>query len=358
MSPTISTSNQKSRRERKIAAAAVVGIASILVAARYLLFEYGVLYGAAIANMASLAVAGIIVIAGCLSLWIVRGRSQAQGGSQPQGGGAGADGVVATVAAVLALALTGYSVSEIVAPNTPVAASVAACAGVPVYGAKYFAVTAQDGVNSRSGPGPEYRQLNHYPTGCTLGFDGYCVGFPETDFIAGTPDQRWLLVHERSQLISAAVVISESAESDLGTAPDPRCPGLGGSPQPDKISNFTYNTHSGELSATAPGAVLVGYSAVSLNESNSEYAGTISTNSASSFSSQLSPAKLIGIIRQPTGQVVLASVICLAVNVPVTNSLTTQIIAVKNGKIVAQKTSVSIQSGIKERLAEFACNAG
>jgi len=351
MSPTTPQTNPKSKRDRTIAGCVVVGIAIILVVARYFLFEHGILYGEAIANMASLAVAGIIVLAGCLSLWIVRGRSQTQTG------GSGADGVVATVAAVLGLALTGYSISEIVAPNTPVAASVAACAGVPVYGAKYFAVTAQNGVNSRSGPGPEYQQLNHYPTGCTLGFDGYCVGYPETDFIAGTPDQRWLLVHGRSQLISAAVVVSESAESDLGTAPDPRCAALGGSPQPDKISNFTYNAHSGKLGATAPGAAIVGYSAVSLNESNTEYAGAMSTGAASSFSAQLSPAKLAGIIQQPTGQVVLASVICLAVNVPVIPSLTTQIIDVKNGRITTLKKGDDVRSSVKERLAEFACDA-
>ena len=261
-----------SRGKRALASCLLVLLAIVLVVTRYLLFERGILYGEAVANMASLAVAGVIVAAGCLALWIIRGTGRAHGGqaSQSHSGGA-SNGVIATVAAILGLALTGYSFSELVAPNTPVAASVPACAGVPVYGAKYFAVTGSKGANARSGPGPQFQQLNHYPAGCTLGFDGYCVGFPEPDIIVGTPDQRWLLLHGRRQLVSAAVVVSESPESDLSESTDPRCASLGGSPQPNTITRFRYNTSSGQLSASAPGAVLVAYSAVTLSMSSPEY---------------------------------------------------------------------------------------
>jgi hypothetical protein len=297
-------------------------------------------------------VAGIIVLAGCLALWIVRG------GNHSKGTGTGTDGVAASVAAILGLALTGYSVSEAVAPNTPFAASVPACAGVPVYGAKYFAVTAQNGVNARRGPGIEYEQLNHYPTGCTLGFDGYCVGYPEKDFIIGTPDSRWLLVHGRNELVSAAEVISESAEANLGTTPDARCAALGGSPQPHVISNFSYNMKNGNLGATAPGAVIVGYSALSLDASDPGYAGATGTYASPGFTAQLSPSELMGILPGVNGQVVLGAVVCLAEDVPVSESLRAQVITVKNNKVVAQKTDRQVPAGVASRLAEFACNEG
>jgi hypothetical protein len=355
MQPTPSTPTTpvpSSRKNRILASSILVALTAILVVVRYFLFEHGVLYGETVASMASLAVAGFVVLVGCLALWIVRG------GSQSKGTGAGVDGVAASVAAILGLALTGYSVSEAVAPNTPVAASVPACGGVPVYGAKYFAVTAQNGVNARKGPGTEYQQLNHYPTGCTLGFDGYCVGYPEKDFLIGTPDSRWLLVHGRDELVSAAEVISESAESDLGTAPDPRCAALGGSPQPHAISKFSYDANDGDLAATAPGAVIVGYSALSLDASDPGYAGATGTDESPGFSAQLYPSELTGILPGASGQVVLGSVICLAEDVPVADSLRAKVITIKNNKVVKQKTDSHVPSSAASRLAEFACNAG
>jgi hypothetical protein len=348
--PTAPTTSSK--KNRIIASSVLVSLAGILVVARYFLFEWGVLYGETVANMPSLAVAGFIVLAGCLALWIARG------GSKAKGTGAGSDGVAASVAAILGLALTGYSVSQLVAPNTPVAASVPACAGVPVYGAKYFAVTTQNGVNARKGPGTEYQQLNHYPTGCTLGFDGYCVGYPEKDILVGTPDSRWLLVHGRDELVSAAEVISESAESDLGAVPDPQCAALGGSSQPHTITKFSYDANDGNLVAAAPGAVIVGYSAVSLDTGDSGYAGATGTDASPNFSAQLSPLELMGILPGVSGQVVLSSVICLAEDVPVAESLRAQIITIKNNKIVGQKTDTQVPSSMATRLAEFACNAG
>jgi hypothetical protein len=107
--------------------------------------------------------------------------------------------------------VTGYSVSELLAPNTPVAAEASACAGTPVYGAAFFAKTQVNGVNARSGPGVEYPQVKRYRGNCTLGFDGYCIGRAVPDFVLHTPDQRWLIVHDESDLVASAVVLSESA---------------------------------------------------------------------------------------------------------------------------------------------------
>jgi hypothetical protein len=355
MSPQVQP--KSSMGERVIASCALLALAGVLIAVRYVLFEHGILYGQTVANMASLAVAGFIVAAGCLSLWILRGGNPTHGRSSGQSQGDGtSDSVVATVAAILGLALTAYSISQLVAPNTPVAASVPACAGVPVYGAKYFAVTALNGENARSGPGPEYQQLSHYPTGCTLGFDGYCVGVPETDFIAGTPDQRWLLLHDRRQLVSAAFVVSESAESDLGTTPDSECASLGGSPQPHTITKFTYNTHSGELSALAPGAVLVGYSAVSLKADTSGYAGALGTTASSGFRATLPPSALTNDVQVITGQVLLGAAVCLAINVPVADSLRAQIVTLRNSTIIREEADTHVSPDVAKKLADFACD--
>lgn len=342
---------KSARGQRIIATCVLIAFAGIAVTVRYVLFQYGVLYGEDAAKMASLAVAGIIIVAGYLPLRILRHESHAHAD-------AATESMVATVAAVLGLALTGYSVSELVAPNTPTAASVPACAGVPVYGARYFAVTEQNGVNARSGPGPQYPQVNRYPSGCTLGFDGYCIGSAEHDFVIGTPDERWLIVRNRSQLVSAAVVLSESAESDLGTAPSPRCATLGGLPQPRVITQFTYSTESGELNASAPGAVLVGYGIATLNPSNPSYnPGTLGTNVNSRFPAHLASSLLEGYAQGPTGQLLLGAAICLAVNVPVIGSLHARLLTVRNSRIIRNVPDADIPPDVISRLAEIACNS-
>lgn len=338
--------------QRITAVGVLIALACAAVAGRYILFQHGVLYGEAAAKMASLAVAGIIIVAGYLPLRMLRH------GRQTPANAPATESIVAAVAAILGLALTAYSVSELVAPNTPTAASVPACAGVPVYGAGYFAVTEQNGVNARSGPGPQYPQVNRYPSGCTLGFDGYCIGSAERDFVIGTPDQRWLIVRNRNQLVSAAVVLSESAESNLGTAPSPRCAALGGLPQPRAISQFAYNTGSGELNASAPGAVLVGYGIAALNLSNpGYYAGTLGTDTNSSFPAHLAPSALASYAQGASGQVLLGAAICLAVNVPVTGSLRARLLTVRDSRIVRNVSDAHISPGVVSRLAEIACNS-
>lgn len=340
-----------SGKRRLIASGGLIALAGAAVAARYVLFQSGILYGEAAATTASLAVAGVVIAAGYLPLRMLRG-------GQSHAGGAAKESIVATVSAVLGLALTAYSVSQLLAPNTPVAASVPACAGVPVYGARYFAVTVLNGVNARSGPGPEYQQVSRYPAGCTLGFDGYCIGFEERDFVVGTPDQRWLLVRHRDQLISDAFVLSESAESDLGAIPSPQCARLGGLPQPNMITQFTYNTGSGELRAAAPGAVLVGYSAVTLGAGSPAYhTGALGTDASSGFPAQLPPAQLAGYVQAATGQVLLGAAICLAVGVPVTSSLRAELLTVRTSRIVRGAPDAHVPPDIAARLAVIACNS-
>jgi len=186
----------------------LIVLAAGIAVARVLLFSRGILYGESTAKMASLAVAAVVVTVGAMIIKIRQGdravRSAEPGpGSQPAGGqstgpaqpGPGGQpaaeqstsSVVSTLAVLLGLALTAYSAAELIAPNTPVAASAPACPGAPVYGAGFFAQTTGLGVNSRSGPGREYAQVNRYAANCTLGFDGYCVGSVERDLRLKTP---------------------------------------------------------------------------------------------------------------------------------------------------------------------------
>lgn len=198
-----------------------------------------------------------------MPLRVLRGRDSTKEASK--------ETIAATLAAILGLALSGYSVSELLAPNTPVAATVPACGGTPVYGAKYFAKTQANGANARRGPGVEYPQVSRYAGDCTLGFDGYCIGRAVPDYILGTPDQRWLIVHDRKELIAAGVVLSESAESALGTEPSPECQQLGGLPQPSEIQSFSYNIITGQITVAAPGAVAVGYGMATVPQHNRSY---------------------------------------------------------------------------------------
>jgi hypothetical protein len=340
------------QRQRLTAIFVLIALAVIAVVVRYVLFAHGVLYGEAAAKMASLAVAGVIVVAGYLPLRMLRGsHNQATGGAPTES-------IVATVAAVLGLAVTAYTVSELVAPNTPVAASAPACAGVPVYGAKYFAVTVQNGANARGGPGREYQQVNRYASGCTLGFDGYCIGSAEPDFVLGTPDQRWLLVHDRTEFVAAAVVLSQSAESALGSVPDPQCSKLGGLAQPQAVTQFTYNPSSGQLTASAPGAVAVGYGLVAPNTGSAGYhVVALGTNANSGFPAKLSVSQVADDTQAGTGKVLLGAAVCLADNVPVTGSLSVRLLTIHNSKIIRDTLDSQIPAGIKTHLAEIACNS-
>jgi len=310
--------------------------------------------------MASLFIAGFIIGIGCLAVWIARGGKSASGSNSNKSGG-GSDGVMASVAAILGLALTAYSASELFAPNTPVAASVPACAGVPVYGAKYYGVTAtannqnESGVNARSGPGPQFQQLAHYPSGCTLGCDGYCVGAVEKDVLAGTPDERWLVVRNRSQLVSAAFILPESAESALGEVPSQECKRLGGFQEPVTITKFSYNTQSGELGVSAKGAVFVGDVVASPNLNVQPY-GNAQGLDSTGLSSSLPPKSFVSQVRGTGGHALLAAVICLAIDVPVVSSLQVRELTIRGSQVIRVTSDTHVPSTVGTQLAEFACN--
>ena len=243
---------------------------------RVVLFSRGILYGESTAKMASLAVAAVVIMVGAIIIKIRQGDrtgQTAQAGRTAQASGDQTGGpAVASLAVLLGLALTAYSAAELIAPNTPVAASAPACPGAPVYGAKFFAQTTDLGANARSGPGREYAQANRYAANCTLGFDGYCIGSVEQDLRLKTPDDRWLIVHGRpNQVVSSAVVIDQSPERDLGQDPANVCKKIGGLPLPHTINDVAYNVRHSVLSSEAPGAPSVGYALVALAGGHASY---------------------------------------------------------------------------------------
>jgi hypothetical protein len=339
--------SSKGKGKRRLAAAAFLCFAALTVFLRYVLFDKGILYGEAASKMASLCVAGIIVSMGYLPLRVLRGRDTSQGASK--------ESITATLAAILGLAITGYSVSELLAPNTPVAAAVPACSGTPVYGARYYAKTQTNGVNARSGPGVEYPQMNRYGGDCTLGFDGYCIGRTVSDYILGTPDQRWLIVHDRKELVAAGVVLAESAESALGDKPSPECQELGGLPQPSAIEDFTYRAATGEITAMAPGAVAVGYGMASIPERNRAYqVVALATNG--NFSAKLT-TNAIASEMPVTGGIWLSAAICLADNVPVVGSLQVKVLIFDGSHPVKELSDTDVPKSVRPLLAEVACNS-
>jgi hypothetical protein len=320
---------------------------SIVIYVRYLLFSRGILYGEDAAKTASLLVAGIIILGGCLIVQLARRKA-------PPPKEASRETTAVTLAAILGLALTGYSFSQLLAPNTPTAAAAPACGGTPVYGAPFFATTQSNGVNARRGPGIQYSQVSRFSGGCTLGFDGYCIGPAVPDFVLQTPDQRWLLVHKRSELVASGVVLSQSAESKLGTMPDPRCKVLGGLPQPREIQDFTYDITTGTLQASAPNAVAVGYGFATVAASDRSYhVGALATGTG--FMTRLTPGHIASGF-DVTGGVWLGAAICLADGVPVVASLRTDLLEFRGARIVQRTNDVRVPRAVRPLLAEIACN--
>lgn len=61
------------------------------------------------------------------------------------------------------------------------------------------AVRATPGVSRRD------RIVTRFPTGCVLGFRGFCLGKPVSDALTGTPDGRWFVLADRTVVASANV---------------------------------------------------------------------------------------------------------------------------------------------------------
>lgn len=331
---------------------------------RVVLFSRGILYGESTAKMASLVVAAIVIIVGAVIIKIRqddRAAQTAQAGPAAQPSGSQTGGAsVASVAVLLGLALTAYSAAELIAPNTPVAASAPACPGAPVYGAKFFAQTTDLGANARSGPGREYAQANRYAASCTLGFDGYCVGSVEQDLRLKTPDDRWLIVHGRpDQVVSSAVVIDQSPERDLGQDPSNACNKIGGLPLPHTVNGLAYNVMHSMLSSEAPGAPAVGYALVALAGGHPSYVAIGLATAPPRFELGWTAAASLTQIPNysPSDKIWVGAAVCLADTFPVTKSLRTLRITLIGSKVTAEASAGGLPVSIRPHLAQLACGS-
>lgn len=331
---------------RIVAVATPLLIAAIGISVRWWLFSTGVLYGDAAAKMASLAVAGLVIGAGAVSLLLLHGRTS----------GASRESIAAVLSGAIGVATAAYGAGELLAPNTPVAASAAACKGAPVYGARFFARTIDIGANSRQGAGRNFAQANRYAGNCTLGFDGYCIGPAEPDFTLKTPDQRWLIVHNRDEVIASAVVLSQTREADLGSKPSPKCAKLGGRPQPTTIQHFSYEPHNGALNAVAKGAVGVGYGATSASGFGQNYV-PLALGVEPTFAHTSTPAAIAKTLGTTNGDILLAAAICLADNVPVPTSLTAKRLTLRDSRVVNVEENAPVPKAMRSSLAEVSCNS-
>jgi len=322
--------------------------------------------------MASLAVAAIVVTVGAVIMKIRQSgqasATQTPGAQAPatqvttakREEGSGSGSVVSSISALLGLALVAYSVAELVAPNTPVAAGAPACPGAPVYGAPFLAQTTDLGANARSGPGRQYAQTNRYAANCTLGFDGYCIGSTELDSRLKTPDDRWLIVHGRSdQVISSAVVLDQSPLQDLGQTPSPACQRIGGLPEPQSVQNLVYTENAKMLSVQAPGAASVGYAAAVPAGKNPSYLPIGLGTSAPFFKISWNLRNTLNQMPRSLNITALwiGAAVCLADTVPVIKSFHALRLTIRNGAVIAQTPAVDLSSAIQARLAQLACGA-
>src|SRR6266567_1252326 len=330
----------------------LLAIATVIV--RVILFSRGVLYGEFVVQMASLVVAAIVVTVGAVVMKIRQsGRAATTKGEESAGS------TVASIAALLGLALAAYSVAELAAPNTPVAASAPACPGAPVYGAMSFAQTTDLGANARSGPGRQYVQVNRYAANCTLGFDGYCIGSVELDSRLKTPDDRWLIVHGRpGEVISSAVVLDQSPLQNLGQTPALACKGLGGLPQPGSVQNLAYNKNDATLSTRAPGAASVGYAVAAPADATPTYLSIGLGASPPAFKVSWNLRMALNQIPGGPGKIAIwvGAAVCLADTVPVATSFRALRLTIRNGVVTGQVPAVGMPSAIQAHLAQLACS--
>ncbi len=240
------------------------------------------------------------------------------------------------------------------------AASAPACPGTPVYGARFFAQTTDLGVNARSGPGRVYAPVSRYASNCTLGFDGYCIGSIEPDSRLKTPDDRWLIVHGRSgQLISSAVVLSQSPERDLGQNPSGLCRQLGGLPLPQTIQDFVYNGRESTLSASASGAAAVGYAIAVPISGHLSYVAIGLATGPPTFKM---PLALSSVLSQLPGTSTYSSMwvgaaVCLADSVPVVKSLHALRLTLRKGHVIGSAPADMVPPTVRTRLAQLACGS-
>lgn len=327
----------------KIAAVVTTVLAAASVVARIELYRYDIVYGDESLTRLTLIAAALVAVAlaTVFHAWRV-----AHGAPVSQGGPDGA----AALAALVAIAVALYSVLQLVFPSTPHQAAAAACRGVPLNNARALAQTTSLGANARTGAGSAYPTIDRFGSNCTIGVDGYCVGEPNTNSLTQLPDQRWLLVHDKHELVSAAVLRIQSPQSALGGAPAASCSQYDGSTGPKTLTWRATAAPKNEvvLHATAPGALLIGFAvAYSPVQAGGEYPyvnvgyyspvpGYVSAASEATWKLINTPVLLHG-----TAKIIVAGEACYADDIPAPGTSDARLLTFTNG-VLTKATDIDL----------------
>jgi hypothetical protein len=340
---------------------------ALLVGVRYVLFSRGTLYTPQEAQWSNW-----IVAAGATLIAVSALRSHASSSAADRI--ALLSGLAAVVAGVI-------GIGSLLAPTTPRDATAPACPGAAVAGGKFLATTTQIGANARGGPDESYPQVRRFDTGCTLSFDGYCIGQPEKDLVFGSPerggleDQRWLILHrstlgslflgkddEHPMFVASGIVQSQSAESKLDPNPASICDESGGWMTPAQIEFSARLARDGSLhlKARADSAILIGFSVV--------LEGHQGGNDIHRLSSEPHPQRVTGgdaaaaTIKKgsallPSGATLLVASACLAPNVEATHNYDVwKVSDAGDGKLSVTRAKDALTDASRPRAVTAACS--
>lgn len=346
--------DQKRRAWSAVASATLFVIA---LAARIFLYAWDLAYGNQLSILTFLVAAAAALAAVTIAIWI-RGRHP---GSGTASASTRPGDIIAAITAAAAVAVLFFGGLQAVLPNTPQAAAAAACRGVPTAGAPAYGQTVETGANARAGAGSGYPTKDRFGPSCTVGFDGFCVGEPIANTGTALPDQRWLIVHGRTEVVSAALIRLQSPQADLGSTPSRKCAKtFHGVTGPVTLSwTAIASGKSAVLTANSPGSVLfgfaVGYTPTQANGSYpyanvgkySPTPGFVSKYLNVTWNPQMSPAPLPG----GSGSLVVVAEACYADDAPVTGTARVKTLTFRAGMLVkaANLDPTSVPDGLRRQ---------
>ncbi|GAB3001869.1 hypothetical protein LWP59_34580 [Amycolatopsis acidiphila] len=329
----------------------ILGIVLIIAppVVRLVWFHDGQIYAGGIGNinafMAATAVGGAALL--------YRGATRKP--AQPQG-------AITLLASFVAVGTGAFATAQYFFPETPRGAAAAACANAPLEGAAFYAQTTEQGANSRSGPGRQFKQNDHFPASCTIGIDGYCLGEPQQDITLEPhfPDIRWLIVHGLpDRYVPAAFVGFQGGEGPLGK-PDASCEGHGLPFAPPVAKVELGDRDPGgsiPLTAAAPGAYLVGYAVALKEHPEGSYVQPGQSDARPNFAVSWDLGKKNPFPGEATGDVWVAAAICLAGNASQVDSLRVAEVTLNDGAVAGSAGVVTetVPEEVRHELEQVAC---
>lgn len=257
---------------------ALVGAASLGL--RIHLVNLGVLYGSASVARVDGITAGVFGFGMALIAFALSRRARSKQPTSPAARSFN-DRVAALTAIASVIAVIVSTVNLFVPVELPSRAK-PACPGAQDRAAPYTGITAgPSGNNSRSGPARSFPPNGRFPTDCSIGFSGYCLGDPIVDSSGTISDHqvwvtsRWLIVakqpggwrataahilsgeNSEPQYITDANITPETNFAQLPEAPASQC--RGGNQDPGKATLQPFDTSMQTFTAQADHAANMGF---------------------------------------------------------------------------------------------------